>query len=100
MTSKVEINETLNENTSNLSIELVRNPFIAFYLNNIQNNGSKDVSNYQFIFNPEELIPINQDLLYNDKVSFANPAYKYSNRIREATNIRYVRSNSEIISDN
>lgn len=86
-----------NERKAN--VELVRNPFIAFYLFDKQNEGKKDVSDFQFEVDPADIIPINQDILYNDKVSSANFAYKYTDTIREESNIRYVRSNSSVISN-
>ena len=78
-------------------IELVRNPFIALYLHKIQHQGKTDYKKLSFDINVDELIPVNQDTLYNDKVSLANRFYSYTNKIREASNIRYVKSSSEII---
>ena len=93
--------EVINNNKGIFySTELVRNPYSAFYLNSLQNPDKKDFTEFQFVIDNDDLIPINQDILYNDKVSDANPTYEYSDRIREVTNIRYVRSNSEVIADN
>ncbi len=80
------------------NVELIRNPFIASYLLEKQNKERNDMENFQFDIKPSELIPIYQAVLYNDKGSVANKAYLYSDRIREASSIRYVRSGSELIS--
>ena len=71
------------------TVELVRNPYIAFYLKN-----NDEVKNK---IDDKTFMVLNQDEKYNDGVSLANNCYKYSNKIREVTNIRYVRGDSEII---
>ena len=95
----VNIEEYIESRASmNPNVELVRNPFIMVYLFNQQNVDINDTKGFKFDINLEDLIPINQDKLYNDKVSVANDFYAYSSRIREQSNIRYVLSTSELIS--
>ncbi len=85
-----EKNESVN--IRHATVELVRNPYIALFLNN---KSKEELAKYsESIF-----IPINQDVLYNDQVSDANPYYKYTNRIKEGTNIRYVRASSGLVPD-
>ncbi len=97
--SEEDRDEYFNDESDRKSnIELVRNPYISTYLLDKQNKDREDMENFQFDVKPSEFIPINQDVLYNDKVSVINKAYKYTDRIREASSIRYVRSGSELIS--
>ncbi len=84
---------------TNSTIELVRNPYIAFYLYDKQISNFSNPDDFKLIINPNDIIPVNQDVLYNDKVSAANNQYKYTNRIKEVTNIRYVKSTSDAISE-
>ena len=91
-------NEYEVKSETNSTIELVRNPYIAFYLYDKQISKFNNPIDFRYLINPDDIIPINQDVLYNDKVSVANHAYKYSNRVREATNIRYVKSDCDVIS--
>ena len=79
------------------TVELVRNPFIASYLHKIQHQDRGDFENLSFDIDAKELIPVNQDMLYNDKVSAANRFYSYSDKVREASSIRYIKSTSEIV---
>ena len=88
-----------NNSDRKSSIELVRNPFIALYLHKIQHNGNTNYKNLSFDIKADELIPVNQDVLYNDKVSVANHYYSYSEKVRESSSIRYVKSSSEIVPD-
>ena len=79
------------------AIELIRNPFISSYLLKTQNIDNKSLEEFQFEIPEDELIPVNQDVLYNDKVSVANKVYEYSDKIRESSSIRYIKSSSEIV---
>ncbi len=84
--------EVQNEdvNIRHAKVELVRNPYIALYLNSKPKEELEKYSEGIFI-------PINQDELYNDKASLADSCYSYTNRIKEGTNMRYVRASSGIV---
>ena len=52
-----------NERKAN--VELVRNPFIAFYLFDKQNEGKKDVSDFQFEVEPTDIPKYVECALYD-----------------------------------
>ena len=87
--------EELNQESTHAKIELVRNPIInQFIMQKVQLEGQQRVLK---IFNSDDVVTINHDELYNDIASYANNYFDYSREIRDTSNMRYLRSDSELI---
>ena len=89
------MSKNTNDNENNIrnaTVELVRNPYIALNLKEKQKE-------QDFMLNESIFVPMNQDKLYNDNVSNANMFFKYSDKIKESSNIRYVKISSGIVPD-
>jgi hypothetical protein len=75
--------------------ELVLNPIVNGYiLDKLRSEGKEKILK---VFGADDVVVINHDELYNDMASYANPCYDYSKRIREVSNFRYIRSDSEMV---
>lgn len=75
--------------------EPCRNPLVNQYImHKYQNDGRDKILK---VFGADDLLIINHDELYNDTASFANEFYNYTKRIREASSMRYIRSDSELV---
>lgn len=87
--------EELEQDFNHAKFELVRNPIINQYImRKVQLEGQQRVIK---IFNSDDVVTINHDELYNDYASFANSFFNYSKSIRDTSNMRYLRSDSELV---
>ena len=87
--------DELDNKECSTTAELVRNPIVNQYImHKYQRDGRDKILK---VFGADDLLIINHDELYNDTVSFANEFYNYTKRIRETSNMRYIRSDSELV---